>query len=155
MMNFQRKKTRSGRADQGRIFRVEALEVRALLATSTATFSGPSLNDLIALARQGEDTAPAAINRMLTALETQLTSGPLADLNAGTVDGNGFVTEVQSLEASYAQNLDQQLLPSFPNVNTLLKLQGERIVADETSLNQQSSVGLFSSSQFATQAQTA
>ena len=81
---------------------------------------------------------------MLQALETQLTSGPLADLTAGTVDGNGFVTEVQSLEASYAQNVDQQLLPEFPNVDTLLKLQGERIVADETSLNQQYSVGLLS-----------
>jgi len=126
-----------------------------LLAASAETFTGPSLTDLIVLARQGTDTAQAGINRMLQALETQLTSGPLADLNNGTVDGNGFVTEVQSLAASYAQNVDQQLLPEFPNVDTLLKLQGQRIVADETSLNQQSSVGLLSSSQFATQAQTA
>jgi hypothetical protein len=86
---------------------------------------------------------------------TQLTSGPLADLKAGTVNGNGFVTEVQGLVASFAQNVEKQLLPSFPNIDTLLNLQGERIVADETSLNQQKSVGLLISTQFAAQAQTA
>jgi len=155
MMNFPRKNRQRRRVGQRRVFRVEALEERALLAASAETFTGPSLTDLIVLARQGTDTAQAGINRMLQALETQLTSGPLADLNNGTVDGNGFVTEVQSLAASYAQNVDQQLLPEFPNVDTLLKLQGQRIVADETSLNQQSSVGLLSSSQFATQAQSA
>ena len=126
-----------------------------MLSASVLTFSGPSLSDLIALARQGEDTSVAGINRMVQALESQLTSGPLADLNAGTVDSSGFVTEVQSLVASYAQNVDSQLLPDFPNIDTLLNLQGERIVADETSLNQQTSVGLLSSSEFATQAQTA
>jgi len=155
MMNFQRKNAQRKRAGQRRVFRVEALEERALLAATGETFSGPSLNDLIILARQGQDTAPAAINRVLQSLESQLTSGPLADLTAGTVDGNGFVTEVQSLEASYAQYVDQQLSPAFPNVDTLLKLQGERIVADMTSLNQQNSVGLISDSQAVTDAQAA
>jgi len=154
-MNFHSKNTLRKRAGQGRVFRVEALEERALLAASAETFSAPSLNDLIVLARQGHDTAPAAINRVLQALESQLTSGPLADLTAGTVDGNGFVTEVQSLDASYAQNIGQQLLPEFPNVDTLLNLQGERIVADMTSLNQQNSVGLISDSQAVTDAQAA
>jgi hypothetical protein len=154
-MGFLRKRTQRTRPRVGRVFRVELLEPRALLAASTETFSAPSLNDLIALARQGQDTAAAGIDRMLTALESQLTSGPLADLTAGTVDGDGFVTEVQSLESSYASSVDSALLPEFPNIDTLLQLQGERIVADVTSLNQQSAVGLISSSDLSTQAQTA
>jgi hypothetical protein len=154
-MGFQRRGTRRRRANAGGVFRVEALEQRALLAASGETFNGPSLNDLIVQAQQGTDTAPAAIDRMLSALESQLTSGPLADLTAGTVDGNGFVTEVQSLVSSYTANVDKQLLPEFPNVTTLLQLQGERIVAVETSLNQQNSVGLLSDIEFGTQAQTA
>jgi hypothetical protein len=138
-----------------RAFPIEVLEPRALLAAASETFNGPSLSDLIQAARQGTNTAPAAINRMLTALQSQLTTGPLADLNSGAVDGNGFVAEVQSLEASYEQNLDQQLSPEFPNVDELLKLQGQRIAAEVIGLNQESSVGLISSSELATEAQTA
>ena len=154
-MGLQRKRAQRARVRTSRVFRVESLEQRALLAVSTQTFNAPSLSDLIALAHQGQDTAPAAIDRVLGALESQLTSGPLANLIAGTVTGNGFVQEVQSLESSYSSSLDSQLLPDFPNVDTLLQLQGERIVADVTSLNQQSAVGLITSSEFNTQAQTA
>ena len=50
------------------------------------------------------------------------------------------------------RRLSMGLLPSFPNVDTLLQLQGERIVADETSLSQQNAVGLITSSELATQA---
>ncbi len=89
---------------------------------------------------------------MVSALASQLTSGPLADLTAGTVDGNGFVTEVQSVVASYATSVDSALLPEFPNVDTLLQLEGQRIVADETSLNQQEAIGLLSSSDLTSQA---
>ena len=46
---------------------------------------------------------------MLSALQTQLTSGPLADLNAGNVDGNGFIIETQSMIA-FNDSVDQQLL---------------------------------------------
>ena len=154
-MGFQRKRTHRTGGRVGRVFRVEALEQRALLAVSTQTFTPPSLSDLIALAQQGQNTAPAAIDRVLGALESQLTSGPLADLTAGTVSGNGFVQEVQSLESSYSSSLDSQLLPEFPNVDTLLQLQGQRIVADVTSLNQQNAVELITSTDFSTQAQTA
>ena len=153
-MTFLRKNRQRRRVGQGRVFRIEALEDRALLAASAETFTGPSLKDLIVLAQQGENTAPAAIDRVVEALATQLTSGPLTDLTDGAVDDNGFVTEVQSLEASYAQYVDQTLLPEFPNVDTLLQLEGQRIVADETALNQQSSVGLLSSSDFEAEAQT-
>jgi hypothetical protein len=92
---------------------------------------------------------------MLKALQSQLTSGPLADLNAGTVDGNGFVTEVQSLVGSYGQNVDQQLLPHFVNIDQLLLLQGQRIAFDMVALNQENTVGLITSSTLATDAQTA
>src|SRR3954454_19065873 len=87
--------------------------------------------------------------------KTQLTSGPLADLQAGTVNGDEFVTEVQGLVGSYAQNVNQQLLPHFVNIDQLLLLQGQRIVADVVALNQESAVGLITDSTLATQAQTA
>ncbi len=92
---------------------------------------------------------------MEQALQAQLTSGPLADLDAGTVAGSGFVTEVQSLEASYEQGVDQQLSSEFPNVDAILKLQGERIVADVIALDQESSVGLISSDTLGADAQAA
>ncbi len=138
-------------------FGPEILESRALLSTTTATetFTGPSLSDLIQQARGGTNTAPAAISRIEQALQTQLTSGPLADLKAGKVSSNGFVTEVQNLEASYEQNLDSQLSPEFPNVNEILKLQGQKVVADVIALNQEASVGLISSATLATDARVA
>ena len=81
--------------------------------------------------------------------------GPLADLSSGAVNGDGFVQEVQSLESSYEQNVDQQLSPEFPHVDEMLKLAGQAIVADVISLNQQNTVGLLSSSDLITDAQTA
>jgi hypothetical protein len=132
---------------------VEGLETRALLSTATETFNGPPLTDLIQSALRGKNTAPATISRMVQALETQLNSGPLADLNAGTVNGNDFVTEVQSLETSYEQYADQQLLPRFPNVDELIKLQGQRVVADVIALNQQNAAGLVSATVLASEAQ--
>src|SRR5579859_7923041 len=121
------------RAGHKRMLPIEVLEQRTLLAASTQTFTGPSLAQLIQMAHDGQNTSTAAINSMLGALQTQLTSGPLADLQASNVDGNGFVAEVQSLEMSYEQNVDKQLSPEFPNIDRLLKLQGQRIVADEIS----------------------
>ena len=143
-MSTKRRDHRRRRAAGGDACRFDVLEARTLLSTTTETFTGPSLSDLIALARAGQNTAPAGINRMVQALETQLTSGPLADLSSGAVDGNGFVTEVQSLESSFEQNVDQQLNPEFRNVDQLIKLQGQRIVAGVISLNQQNTVGLLS-----------
>ncbi len=87
-----------------RRFLVELLEDRQLLATATVTgptFVSPSLSRLIAEANHGINTGPAVINTMLSALQTQLIDGPLADLNRGTVDGNGFITESQDLVSSY------------------------------------------------------
>ena len=147
-MKHERQNSEPGRRRRRQGLCAEALETRTLL-TAAETFSGPSLTDLIMMARQGEDTAPAAIDRMLQSLETQLTAGPLADLSSATVDGNGFVQEVQSLESSYEQNVDGQLSPEFPHVDEMLKLAGQAIVADVISLNQQNTVGLISNSALA------
>ena len=149
-----KKETRRKRGGRDRALHVECLEDRKLLATTTETFTGPSLTSLIQQAYAGQDTSGATISTMLQALQKQLTDGPLADLSAGTVDGNGFITEAQSLEGSYAQNVDQQLSPAFPNIDTILKLQGQRIVAGLVSLNQQSTEGLITGTDAATQAQT-
>src|SRR3954451_23339440 len=128
-MSIHRNNRRQGaRPGKTCVFVVEGLEERRLLATGT--FTAPSLTGLITQAWQGQDTSRAAINTMLKALQAQLTSGPLADLQAGTVNGDGFVTEVQSLVGSYAQNVNQQLLPHFVNIDQLLLLQGQRIAAD-------------------------
>ena len=131
---------------------LEHLEDRRLLATATEAFTAPSLSGLIAQAYQGEDTARATIKTMLSALQTQLTDGPLADLNSGAVTGNEFITESQSLVASYNQNVDQQLLPHFTHIDNMLKLQGQQVVANLVALNQASTVGLFSSDSLPTMA---
>jgi hypothetical protein len=143
------------KAGHGRVFHVEVLEQRALLAAAVETFNGPSLSDLIQLALRSHhplNTAPAAINRMVSALEEQLESGPLADFQSGKVTGPEFLTEVKSLETSYEENAADQLLPRFPNVDRLIDLQGQRIVADITSLNQQNVVQLIQTSTFKTDA---
>src|SRR5271166_2571787 len=151
-MSTQRRKSKGRRPTRGRILLLERLEDRRLLATATEAFTGPSLSGLISQAFHGKDTAEAAIKTMLSALQTQLTDGPLADLNSNVVNGNGFVTEAQSLVASYNQNVDQQLLPHFTHIDNMLKLQGQQVVANLVSLNQQSTVGLISADVLPTQA---
>lgn len=136
-------------------FNVEVLEGRALLAAAAETFNPPSLAGLIEQAHHGVNTAPEGFQVMLHALQTQLTSGPLADLNAGTVTADEFVTEVQNLVTSYDSNVDTQLLPEFKNCDTILKLQGARVVADVTSINQQNFVGLISDAQLKTESAAA
>ncbi len=155
-MNFDTKDRQRKRAGRRPDFRVEALEARALLAASSETFQlPPALDTLIVQARQGQDTSNAIIYRVLSSLESQLTSGPSADLAAGTVDGDGYVTELQSMYASYAQQLNAKLFVDFPNLDTLLLLQGQRMVADGSALNEQNAVGLLSDTDFATGAQNA
>ncbi|MGA7499406.1 MAG: Ig-like domain-containing protein, partial [Isosphaeraceae bacterium] len=120
---------------------LEHLEDRRLLATAAEPFTGPSLSGLISQAFHGKDTAEATIKTMLSALQTQLTDGPLTALSSGAVKGNVFVSEAQSLVASYNQNVDQQLLPHFTHIDNMLKLQGQQVVANLVSLYQQSTVG--------------
>src|SRR5271165_4722952 len=150
-MSTQRRESRGRRGARKRILLLEPLEDRRLLAAATEAFTGPSVSGLISQAYNGKDTAQATIKTMLSALQTQLTNGPLADLNSSVVDGNGFVTESQSLVASYDQNVDQQLA-HFPHINTMLKLQGQAVVANLVALNQGSAVGLISPDVLPTQA---
>jgi hypothetical protein len=152
MMSTQRRESRRRRSIKARVLSLEHLENRRLLATATGAFTGPSLSGLIAQAFDGKNTSRAAIKTMLTALQTQLTSGPLADLNSGTVDGDGFITESQILIASYNQNVDQQLLPHFTHIANMLKLQGQQALANLVALNQESTVGLVASDSLPTQA---
>src|SRR5271165_4696984 len=140
-MSTQKRESKGRRGARGRILLLERLEDRRLLAAATEAFTGPSLSGLISQAFHGKNTAEAAIKTMLTALQTQLTAGPLNELNTAVVTGNGFVSEVQSLVASFNQNVDQQLLPHFTHIDNMLKLQGQQVVANLISLNQQSTVG--------------
>ena len=148
-MNMQRTQSRGRRGARGRIFLLEPLEDRQLLATAS---TWPSLSGLISQALNGKDTSQETIKVMLSALQSQLTSGPLADYNSGTVDGFGMVSEAQSVVAGFNQNVDQQLLPRFPHIDNLLKLQSQQVTASLVSLNQQSFVGLISSSTLGTEA---
>ncbi len=127
-------------------FLVETLEPRALLTASTETFVGPSLTNLFAEAKQGKNTAPAVITKMVTALQSQLISGPLADLNSGAVNSNGFIVEAQALEIRYEQNLvAQKIAGHFPKIeiDQILRLQGQSVVASLIAENQRSEVGLI------------
>jgi hypothetical protein len=140
-----------GRRQAGRRrgFSVESLERRSLLTASAETFTGPSLTGLITEAKHGQNTAPAVITKMVSALESQLNSGPLSDLIYGTVTSNGFISEAQSLETSFEQDLTtQKLAADFPKVDIvqLLKLQGENVVANLTAENQENAVGLIAES---------
>jgi hypothetical protein len=139
---------------RGRVLRVEALEDRQLLATTAATSTWPSLSGLIQQALNGKDTSKATINTMLKALDTQLTNGPLADLKSGAVTGDVFVTETQGVVADFDQNVDQQLLPRFPNIDEMLKLQSLRMSATMSALDQANTVGLSTFTDFWTSAQT-
>jgi len=143
-MSTQRSESKNRRAVRGRVFLLERLEERRLLAAATEAFTGPSLSGLISQAFHGKNTAQAAIKTMLSALQTQLTNGPLAVLNSPTGNGNVFITEAQRLVASYDQNVDQQLLPHFTHIDNMLKLEGQQVVANLVSLNQQSTVGFIS-----------
>ncbi len=123
---------------------IESLERRQLLASNSDVFVGPSITTLITQAEHGKNTYQATINVVVDSLQAQLTAGPLADLTSGAVTGDGFITESQSMEASYETYVDVQLAAKFPAIDELLKLQGERVVANLISLNQQESVGLIS-----------
>src|SRR5271157_1176963 len=105
-MSTQGRESKGRRGARGRILLLERLEDRRLLAAATEAFTGPSLSRLISQAFHGKDTAQATIKTMLSALQSQLTDGPLANLSSG-VAGNVFVSEAQSLVASYNQNVDQ------------------------------------------------
>ncbi len=133
-----------------RVTPLEMLEQRELLTATTETFVGPNLNPLLKRSNPG----PAIINKMTVALQTQITNGPLADLKAGKVDSTGFVTEVQSLAASYVNYSDSKLA-KLPSVKEVVNLQSARAVADQIAIEQSNSVGLVSDATYISVATTA
>ncbi len=141
------------RVRRGRVFGVEVLEGRQLLAADALTW--PSLSGFIQQALAGQDTAKPAINTMLKALQRTLTDGPLADLKAGAITGDGFVVDVQSVVASFDASVNSQLHPRFPNVDELLRLQGLRMSNTVASLNEFNALGLSTSTGFETGAEEA
>jgi len=118
----------SRRRRRGVAPRLEGLEDRALLASSA--FTAPDLGDLISGSQLGQDTANPTIARELGALKSQLNSGPLADLKAGTVQQAGFTSEANAMLASYNQQADSVLLPRYPNVAGIVKARGAGLQAD-------------------------
>ncbi|MBV8128700.1 MAG: hypothetical protein JO114_13725, partial [Planctomycetaceae bacterium] len=75
-MSTQKRESKGRRGARGRIFLLEPLEDRRLLATQA--FTAPSLSGLISEAYKGKDTSKETIKVMLSALQSQLTNGPLA-----------------------------------------------------------------------------
>ena len=133
---------------------MESLERRDLLASGSDVFTGPSLTSLIAQAEHGKNTSQAQINAMVGALQSQLTAGPLADLDSGAVTADGFITGSQALEAGYEQYAAQQLGAKFPSLDQVIAFQGQRVIDNLVAGNQETSVGLISSAAFASDAKT-
>lgn len=120
--------TRGSRARaRGRVLQVESLESRQLLA---ATVGGVAPSVVV-------------IRRSLADLQSQLRTGPLADLSSGAVNGDDFISEVQIVQADWKQGIDKKYLPRFRAINDLLTLQGQRIVANLVSLNEQAVAGMY------------
>jgi hypothetical protein len=138
---------------------MEALECRSLLTTVSETFTGPSLTDLISQVEHGKNENTAITNRMVQALEVQLQAGPVTDLNSG--GAFEFIAEAQSLESSYEQDVAKQLTGKFGkktdllgSLGQVLDLDGQRVVANLSSLEHQESAELVNSSEFSESAQS-
>jgi hypothetical protein len=59
-MSTQGRESKNRRAVRGRVFLLERLEERRLLAATTEAFTGPSLSGLISQAFHGKDTSTAS-----------------------------------------------------------------------------------------------
>ncbi len=134
---------------------VEVLESKALLATSTASiatgFNAPDLEPFIARALNNqENTGPAMIRTMETALQSQLTNGVLTSLQGGTLTQADFQTSVRNVVTNYQTNVDQQLLPRFKNIDSILRGQAQSVLAVGNALNLQQTNGLITSAQYTT-----
>jgi len=118
----------TGRRHRGVTLRLEGLEGRALLASTS--FTAPNIKDLITGSQLGQKAATTAISRELNALTSQLDSGPRADLKAGTVTQAGFTAEADALLASFDRKVDSAFLPRFGNVDAIIKARGATLQAN-------------------------
>jgi hypothetical protein len=117
---------------------VEALESRQLLHGGvTHTHApmpgslGPGATERQALPTQAaRETARDTARRLTGALQAQLMAGPVADLNAGRINADGFVAGATGLVGRFKQDVDEQLLPTHPRVAARLKSQADQLLAD-------------------------
>ncbi len=137
---------------------VESLETKALMATtSTAAvatgFTAPDLSGLVSSAEYlHQNTGPATIKTMETALQSQLTNGVLTALQGGTLIPADYQTSVSNVVTSYETNVDQQLLPRFKNIDAILKGQAQSALALVNTLTLQLNDGLITATQYNTEA---
>src|SRR5262245_19215511 len=108
------------RAPIGALRALECLEERSLQAATGTAFVFPNVGTVAASARRGARNTPALVTILLTALQSQTTRGPLANLATGAVDGNGFVSEVSSLVASFDARVARRLGRVAPRLVNLL-----------------------------------
>ncbi len=146
-------RTRPGsRTARVRRVAVEALETRTLLAAVTEVFvAPPSVPRLIHhLSHTGRSAAHTIAAELIQAFQTQLSYGPVADLNAGKVSVSEFNTEVQSLETSFQQYTGGHFWSKFASLNILVNFQAEQIANSTIALQVGRSATLASVSGTAT-----
>lgn len=133
---------------------VESLESRALLATGA--FTAPDISGLIRQAvHHGVNTGPTVISEMTTALQDQLTTGPLASLQAGTITESVFQTDVATVVAGYDQCVADLLGGRFPHITEILTLKGATIGSDLDALAAEQAASLTDSAGYTQQAAAA
>lgn len=102
--------------------RLENLECRSLLSSTSVAFQVPSLTDLLAAARRGVNVVPAVFNRMVGALQVQI------DIKAPRDTPAPQLTQtVNQLAESFESAAHNLFSVTNPRLYTLLELQGQEI----------------------------
>ena len=128
-----------------RLDRLEALESRQLLTTTSYTFVAP---DLSTLEHQANPTA-AMFNRLVGSLQAQIVLGPLNDLKAiggattQKINGDQYVAAVTNMVQGFEAAATQQE-PSNQKLDNLVQLQGVALDAQTVALNAKRNDGLES-----------
>ena len=132
-----------------RLDRLEALESRQLLTTTSYTFVAP---DLSTLEHQANPTA-AMFNRLVGSLQAQIVLGPLNDLQAiggaraaavtQKINGDQYVAAVANMVQGFEAAATQQE-PSNQKLDNLVQLQGAALDAQTVALNAKRNDGLTS-----------
>ena len=125
-----------------RLDRLEALESRQLLTTTSYTFVAP---DLSTLEHQANPTA-AMFNRLVGSLQAQIVLGPLKALQSiggatmgspavpQTINGNQYVAAVANMVQGFEAAATQEE-PSNQKLDHLVQLQGAALDAQTVALN--------------------
>ena len=121
-----------------RLDRLEALESRQLLTTTSYTFVAP---DLSTLEHQANPTA-AMFNRLVGSLQAQIVVGPLSALqyiggvttSTQKINGNQYVAAAANMVQGFEAAATQQE-PSNQKLDHLVQLQGAALDAQTVALN--------------------